>query len=159
LASSPALLVRVATTDDGPIIAKLFTRLTKPLELHRGGQSYLAFSALRQAIHESSTEQLSAILLCFKGTEAIALASCRIDEAFGVRYCSLELLLPDPPEVLTGIVELLILTAEDFARLHGATALDIASLPGDQKTKSALEERGFKARLLVMHRSLEGPSS
>ncbi len=159
MAASPALFVRVTTTDDDPIVEELFTHLTKPLELHRGGESYLAFSTLRKAIYERSSDNSDVILLCFSGAEAIALASCRLDEAFGTRYCSLEMLLPDPPEVLAGVVEILVHAAENFARSHGATAVDIASLPGDQKTKSALEERGFKARLLVMHRSIEGPSS
>lgn len=39
----------------------------------------------------------------------------------------------------------------------GVTALDAPALPGDRATKSFFESHGFRARLLVMRRDLDGP--
>jgi GNAT superfamily N-acetyltransferase len=36
----------------------------------------------------------------------------------------------------------------------GCRSVDVAALPGDRATKSLLEEAGFKARLITMHRPL-----
>jgi ribosomal protein S18 acetylase RimI-like enzyme len=41
---------------------------------------------------------------------------------------------------------------------RGATALDAPALPGDGASKSFLEDIGFRARLLIMRRSLDSGS-
>jgi GNAT superfamily N-acetyltransferase len=39
----------------------------------------------------------------------------------------------------------------------GCRGVDISALPGDRATKNVLEASGFKARLITMHRDLQGP--
>jgi hypothetical protein len=42
----------------------------------------------------------------------------------------------------------------DWFAAHGCTDVDAVALPGDRSSKQLLESSGFKARLLVLHRSL-----
>jgi len=49
-----------------------------------------------------------------------------------------------------GLVEALV----EWFRSRGCADVDAVALPGDRSTKQLLESAGFKARLLVLHRSL-----
>ena len=68
--------------------------------------------------------------------------------------CELDLFVPSDGERAKEAIEAFIEHAEKFASKAGESSLDVKSLPGDQLTKSALEERGYKARLLIMNRKL-----
>jgi GNAT superfamily N-acetyltransferase len=54
-----------------------------------------------------------------------------------------------------GLGRLLLDTALVWFRAEGCTGVDGSALPGDRDAKQFFESAGFKARLLVMHLSLE----
>ncbi len=54
-----------------------------------------------------------------------------------------------------GVGAALINSLVEWFTQAGCKDIDATALPGDRATKQLLEQTGFKARLLVMHRSLE----
>jgi GNAT superfamily N-acetyltransferase len=54
-----------------------------------------------------------------------------------------------------GVGELMLGALVEWCRARGCTGVDVNALPGDRSTKSLLEQAGFAARKIVMHRSLD----
>lgn len=64
--------------------------------------------------------------------------------------------VPEAREV--GVGEALISTAISYCEDRGCIGIDSLALPGNRHTKNFFETFGFKTRLLVVHRPLEGGS-
>ncbi len=75
-----------------------------------------------------------------------------LDDGPGDRVAVLRVLYVEPGMRDVGVGEAILDEVLRLARDRGATALDVLTLPGDGATKSFLEARGFRARLLVMNR-------
>ena len=74
------------------------------------------------------------------------------------RPATLRALYVEPAMRGVGVGEAILAELLRIEAACGATALDIAALPGDGASKSFLEGMGFRARLLVMRRSLDPES-
>ena len=59
-----------------------------------------------------------------------------------------------PSERHQGVGHAMAATLVQWCQARGCTGVDALALPGSRATKSFFEEEGFRARLLVMHRSL-----
>jgi ribosomal protein S18 acetylase RimI-like enzyme len=156
---------RIAREEDTGRIADLAAALLAPLGAARGGgllahalDRLLASDSLRRCIADSDHH---AVLV---GTYddvvvGLALAEHPTESAPSRtgddRVAVVRVLYVEPEMRGVGVGDALLAELLRIERARGATSLDIAALPGDGATKSFLEGLGFRARLLVMHRSLE----
>jgi GNAT superfamily N-acetyltransferase len=83
------------------------------------------------------------------------MALCRVDSDGGGRRGVLDACFVEPGAREVGLGRLLLDTALVWFRAEGCTGVDGSALPGDRDAKQFFESAGFKARLLVMHLSLE----
>ena len=65
-------------------------------------------------------------------------------------------LFVEPGARLVGVGECLVRAIAAWCTDNRCTGIDAAALPGSRATKNFFEESGFTARLLVMHRRLDG---
>lgn len=152
--SQPSFEVRRARPDDAENIKVFFDALSSRMASKRGGEDLLRFSERETGREGGESIGLeTAVVALFEGS-IIAFASLWILERGTHQRAQLEVFYVDESGDANDIVRSLVSVGETLARDLGADALDITSLPGDQILKSALEERGYRARLLIMHRPL-----
>jgi GNAT superfamily N-acetyltransferase len=72
------------------------------------------------------------------------------DRVGQVAYCYVE-----PEARGVGVGGALLEALVEWFAAGGATEIDALALPGDRSMKQLLETAGFKARLLILHRSLD----
>jgi len=60
----------------------------------------------------------------------------------------------EPDARTVGVGQAMVGSLVEWFAAHGCTDVDAVALPGDRSSKQLLESSGFKARLLVLHRSL-----
>ena len=68
----------------------------------------------------------------------------------------LELIYVEPRARQVGVAEVMLALATARCREWGMAGLDAPALPGNRSAKSFFETQGMQARLLLMHRPLEG---
>jgi GNAT superfamily N-acetyltransferase len=151
---------RPAIEADLPALAEL--RAVGVAELHtkRGGKllaEELAASAGPERLAEAVRDSAQGL---FVGTLAdvpvgYALARCQSlasSELLGV----LEELFVEQAARGVGVGEALVDLTLSWLGQRGCVGVDTHALPGDRPTKNFLEDAGFRARVLVMHRPLPG---
>jgi N-acetylglutamate synthase-like GNAT family acetyltransferase len=73
----------------------------------------------------------------------------------GRRLGRVECCYVEPDARAVGVGSTLVETLVAWFAEQGCTDVDALALPGDRSTKQLFESSGFKARLLVLHRSLD----
>jgi GNAT superfamily N-acetyltransferase len=157
---------RPAVEADLPALAELRTACLAELDTKRGGRllaGQLNATAGPEPLAEAVRDSAQGL---FVGTLAdvtvgYALAHWRAlagGELLGV----LEELFVEQAARGVGVGEALVDVALAWLGHQGCVGVDTYALPGDRPTKNFLEDAGFRARVLVMHRPLpaaEGPPS
>jgi GNAT superfamily N-acetyltransferase len=82
-------------------------------------------------------------------------ALCRVAAGGTARRGVLDLCFVEEGAREVGLGHLLVEAALDWFRDQGCTGVDGTAHPGDRTAKNFFESARFKARLLVMHRSLD----
>jgi ribosomal protein S18 acetylase RimI-like enzyme len=149
---------RRALVGDATEIASLATDYLAALEGARGGEALA--SAVRPLIDPAvvvalitGDENSALVAGLYDGVVAgFARASLHADTG-RERRIEVEAMYIDPPLRRVGVGEAMISEVTRYAREADAPSIDVVALPGDGATKSFLEATGFRARLLVMHRS------
>ena len=80
---------------------------------------------------------------------------CRVDDGGVGRRGVLDLCFVEPGAREVGLGHMLVERALGWFGSQGCTGVDGTAFPGDRGAKNFFESAGFKARLLVMHRSLD----
>jgi GNAT superfamily N-acetyltransferase len=70
------------------------------------------------------------------------------------RVGRIECFYVEPDARAVGVGQAMVGSLVEWFATHGCTDVDAVALPGDRSSKQLLESSGFKARLLVLHRSL-----
>ena len=146
--------VRPATDRDTQQIGRFLAEFRSTAPRRRGARDYFDFSHLVAHSSESESSEDSLVLLCLQGTDLLGIGALRFGPREAVTRASLELFCSDENRHATEVLQLLIETAEVKALSKDIHEVDVMSLPGDQPLKSSLEERGYRARLLIMHRTI-----
>ncbi len=156
--------VRKATSGDAQALAELSSQLRDHLLSHRGGSLLMAEGRLPSA-GAFDPEQLAASMVdpdrsVLVGTidgVVVGMALGRIETLRGdTRLGQLEGCYVESDARSVGVGRLLVDTLMAWFEECRCIGVDGVALPGDREGKSFFEAAGFKARLLVMHRSLEG---
>lgn len=87
-----------------------------------------------------------------------AVALCRVDDGGGERRGVLDVCFVDPGAREVGLGHLLLERSLEWFAGQRCLGVDGTALPGDRMAKSFFESAGFKARLLVMHLPIDGPT-
>jgi GNAT superfamily N-acetyltransferase len=148
---------RPATREDLPALHRLRARCLAELEGAHGGQLLareLAGAARTAPLDEAIGREDQGVWV---GTvEGVPVgyvrASCR-HPGEGPMLGTLEELFVEPAARGVGVGQALVEEALVWLGDRGCAGVDVAALPGDRATKSFLEGTGFRARLLVMHRT------
>ena len=82
-------------------------------------------------------------------------ALCRVDDGGGVRRGFLDVCFVESGAREVGLGHLLLDRSLGWFGSQGCTGVDGTAFPGDRTAKNFFESAGFKARLLVMHRSVD----
>ncbi len=146
--------VRLATVSDVPQIVSFLEGFCVRRRSRRGARDYFDGSYLVAHPSEAGSNKDHPVLLCFREYDLLGVGGLGIEPTDAVSRGHLELFCADEHRDVTEVVRRLILAAEDEARSRSVSELDVVSLPGDQILKSSLEERGYRARLLILHRTL-----
>lgn len=148
------LHVRPATDRDTPQIGRFLEDFRSMAPQRRGAQDFIDFSSLAASEGKPEASEDSLVLLGLHGDDLIAVGALRFGPTGAVTRASFELFCSDGSERSRKVLQTLIDAAEAVALARGVREVDIMSLPGDQPLKSSLEERGYRARLLIMHRAI-----
>jgi GNAT superfamily N-acetyltransferase len=70
------------------------------------------------------------------------------------RVGRIECFYVEPEARTVGVGQAIVGSLVGWFEEQGCTAVDAVALPGDRSSKQLLESSGFKARLLILHRSL-----
>jgi GNAT superfamily N-acetyltransferase len=90
----------------------------------------------------------------------LGVVMCRLEAlGDGSRLARLEWMWVDPGARELGLGAELMDLVVGWAGERGATRLDAHALPGNREAKNFLEQAGFSARLIVLHRRLEDRGS
>ncbi|MGA8297358.1 MAG: GNAT family N-acetyltransferase [Acidimicrobiales bacterium] len=148
---------RRARISDGRDIVRLAKDYFSVLQSARGGsaliprvRSLVEVDAVEKAIMATGN---ALVVGLYEGVVAGFAYAIVVDDASGTPRVEVESMYIDPPLRRVGVGEAMIGEVARFAHDSGADSIDVIALPGDGATKSFLEASGFRARLLVMHRS------
>jgi GNAT superfamily N-acetyltransferase len=72
----------------------------------------------------------------------------------GHRVGRIECFYVEPGARAVGVGQAIVGSLVEWFEAEGCTDVDAVALPGDRSSKQLLESSGFKARLLILHRSL-----
>ncbi len=124
----------------------------------RGGTLLLASGpdlsdrALRQMLQAPES-----LLVAGLDGEAVAGVAVAVEHTLGARQriARVELLYVERSHRRAGVAREMLQSIDQWSRVRGQIGVDVLALPGDRATKAFLEQMGYLARLLVMHKSLE----
>ncbi len=158
----PVEQVRTAGPDDVTRLVELTAAFDEAAGGRRGGDRTLPTDAggrtpdaMDGAVGAYVTgEGRTALVGLLDGWVAGA-ALCRVDGSGGGRRGILDVCFVEPGAREVGLGRLLLDRSLDWFRSEGCTGVDGSAFPGDREAKQFFEAAGFKARLLVMHLSLE----
>ena len=86
----------------------------------------------------------------------VGVASLRADRDRREPLGCLDLIYVEPSARQVGVAEVMLALVTARCREWGMAGLDAPALPGNRSAKSFFETHGMQARLLTMHRPLEG---
>jgi GNAT superfamily N-acetyltransferase len=152
---------RPAVLADVPRLAALCRQALAEMAPARGGAVFVQ----REAQAEPLEERFAAALAdptkaMFAGIfDAVMLGYAAVtDETLrdGSSLAVVTDLYVEPAAREVGVGEALMDALIEWATVRGCAGVDATALPGDRLTKNFFESNGFTARLLIMHRRLEG---
>jgi GNAT superfamily N-acetyltransferase len=152
---------RPATAADVAQMIELAERAREELGPTRGGKVFLA----REARQEPLAASLGAALEDAHGAAWVGTIDDTVvgyavvhAEEIGDHSCLgiVDDLFVEAGARAVGVGELLMDAALAWCRAQGCAGVDATALPGNRETKNFFEESGFTARLLIMHRRLDG---
>lgn len=163
MVSGPAeITVRVgASAEDLVVLSEMLRACTAELREERGGElwslteGYAELSDIEQHLEArlNGNDRLT-LLAAFDGVSAgCALAELRTLRD-GRRICHLSDLYIAPEFRGIGVGEAVLEHVMSWALDHVAIAVESTALPGARETKNFFENHGFKARSLLLSRSL-----
>ncbi len=157
--------VRAASDHDRARVLELAEALVATIGAQRGG-ALLVEPALPEPDGTDRPDRLAALLrrpdaLVLVGTlddVVVAFAVSTVEEdGRGVRRGRLAACFVEEGARGVGVGRLLLDRSLAWMAERGCAGVDGTALPGDRGAKSFYESAGFKARLLTMHRHLDGP--
>ena len=150
--------VRVAAVDDVDAVVELELESRSRLPDVRGGVSWLSDNAALDAsaiADRLTTPDRDLVLVGELDHVVLGFATATISLRPSGAVCELTRLYVSPGARELGLGELMLEAATEWARSRGCAAIESNALPGDRETKNLFERFGMKARLLVVHRSLD----
>lgn len=155
---------RPARFADLQALAQLRREALAELAALRGGDLYQRREAPPEPLEDDlaaalAGERRSAWVGTLDGqTVGYGLARCEVLPGGGSPHGVVEALYVTPGGREVGVGEALLNAMVDWLVARGCDGIDAMALPGHRVAKNFLESAGFKARLLILHRSV-GPSS
>lgn len=146
--------IRPATDRDSSQIDSFLEIVRQVSNERRGALDFLEGSYLVSHLDEVGVNPDLLVLLCQRGEDVLGIAALHFRHEHTQVRSHLEIFCSDESDDLANVNQQFIEFAEVMTRSRGVRELDVVSLPGDQSLKSSLEVRGYRARLLVMHRTL-----
>ncbi len=155
---------RPATADDLDLIEAIGERRRAEIDGERGAEGFLRREAGPVPVSDELARRMA-------DGSALVVVGCYDDVVFGYGFAVLESQLDgtrlarlnhfvvDAEARKSGIGEAMMNLLLDLAATEGCVGIDSLALPGDRDTKNFFESFGLKARLLTVHRSLEGHST
>lgn len=152
---------RPATADDVGRLTELYRQGKEELSVFRGSGLLFEREARRQPTERSLSDALaSPDRALWAGTidgVVVGYGVGRVDRlAAGDRLGVIEDLYVEPDARSVGVGEAVTGALLEWFENQGCCGVDALALPGARATKNFFEESGFTARLLVMHRRLDG---
>lgn len=159
---------RPARPEDLEAVAALARQAIVELSLLRGGEVWRLRTARREPIEDGLIEAIAAT--AGAGTEGTAVVGTIDDAVVGYGISRVECLddqsllavvtdlYVEPEARGVGVGEGVLALLVDHATALGAIGIDSLALPGDRATKNFFEAFGLKARAIVVHRALGGPT-
>lgn len=148
----PICSVRPAVENDKLQIQQFIEKVRLQACSRRGAQNLLESSALSGCDDTSDNAARPFVLLYHDADELVAVAALKFGPS--VSRSSVELYCVEEGERSMTAMSELIHAAEAAALERNIHEIDVMSLPGDRLLKSSLEMRGYRARLLIMNRSI-----
>ncbi len=154
--------VRTATAADSPRVAELVGAFVAERADGRGGGTLLPDDPGVAGLPGADLgpwlgDPDRTVLVGLLDTWPAGVAVCRAVGEGRDRRGVLAACYVEPGAREVGLGRLLLDAALVWCAERGCTAVDGTALPGDRSAKNFYEAAGFKARLLVMHRPLDGP--
>lgn len=153
---------RRATEGDVPALAALCRAARAELgAFERGGAVFVAREAraepLEESLHRTVADEASVAVAGTIDDVIVGLATGRLEALRDGRCLGvIDDLFVDEGARAVGVGEAMMDELIAWFTAQGCAGVDATALPGARQTKNFFEESGFTARLLVMHRRLEG---
>jgi 8-oxo-dGTP diphosphatase len=153
--------VRPADAADIPALAGLYRECATELAEERGGRQAVVAAVFAEPLEPRLARSIGRAgeLLaagCIDGV-ITGVAAARLRHlGDGTPYASIDVLYVEPLARSIGVGEALLEHIVAWSLAHGCEGLDAPALPGMRESKNFFEGAGLVARLLVMHRRLEG---
>ena len=157
--SAPNEHARPATAADLPAIVTLAEALRVQMADQRGGPLWAAHDALRPTPETLTGRLADPVLVTLVGTLddhvlAYGLAHTELVPGTGLLGVIDELFVAEPARAV-GLGETLLGALVAACVAAHCIGIDATALPGDRLAKNFFESAGFKARRLVMHKTLD----
>ncbi len=101
----------------------------------------------------SADDAASVVLGVFEGV-TVGLAAGSVARSGPRTIGRIECFYVEPEARAVGVGQSMVESLLEFFASRGCSDVDAMALPGDRSSKQLLESAGFKARLLILHRSL-----
>lgn len=153
---------RRATEEDLPALTALCrTALAEFAAFERGGAVFVAREAraepVEEGLRQAVTDPASIAVAGTIDDVVVGFATGRLEALRDGRCLGvIEDLFVDEGARAVGVGEAMMDQLVAWFSARGCAGVDATALPGARETKNFFEESGFTARLLVMHRRLEG---
>lgn len=146
--------VRPAGPADGDRLRHLWDQARVELAAQRGGA--VLISGLDPFAAGPPGEARVLLVGCIDGYP-VGFAAARPDLSRRPPLAVVEVIYVEPGARSVGVGEALADGVVAWAAARGCSGVDIPALPGNRATKAFCEDNGFIARLLTMHRPIDGP--
>jgi len=154
--------VRPAQRADADAVAELCQQGLTEAQAVRGGALLVRREldvAARAMLRPGGLERLATdprrtVLVGTLDEVVVGVLSARVDEVGGTSLAVVDFCYVEPAARSVGIGAALLDAAVSWAAQGGCRGIDVPALPGDRAAKQWLETAGFRARALLMHRTL-----
>jgi GNAT superfamily N-acetyltransferase len=152
--------VRAATASDLGELARLADRAHAALDGERGGDAYRSREARtepwRSSLRDDLADAATLVLLGSLGEVAVGYAVASVEPRRGSDLAVVRDLYVEPEARGVGLGRDLMDQVVGWATERACGGIDASVLPGDRATKNFFEGFGLVARLITVHRDLDG---
>jgi GNAT superfamily N-acetyltransferase len=146
--------VRPAEPRDLDRCRELVTEAIAATGGHRGATLWLAGQASDELVARWSSDPDSSLVVGTYDEVVVAVAAGSVGTLGGRSIGRIECFYVEPDARAVGVGQALVEHLVQWFARRGCADVDAMALPGDRSSKQLLESSGFKARLLILHRSL-----